>query len=120
MKDRRLCDSDYRLLTVIWDTEPVNSMELSRICEERIGWKKSTTFTLLRKLIDKKLVQNVRATVTSVVPKEEVMARETELFVKQTFNGSLPGFLVAFLGGKKLTANEADELKQLIESHIDG
>lgn len=120
MKDRRLCESDYRLLSVIWDTEPINSMELSRVCEERIGWKKSTTFTLLRKLCDKNLIQNVRATVTSVIPKEDVMARESELFIKNTFNGSLPGFLVSFLGDKKLSAAEAEELKKLIDSHIDG
>ena len=95
-------------------------MELSRVCEERIGWKKSTTFTLLRKLCDKGLIENVRATVKSVVPKDEVRAREGELFIKNTFNGCLNCFLRTYLEGKTLPADKAEELKKLIDAHVEG
>ena len=120
MRERRLCESDYRLLSVIWDTEPINSMELSRICEDRIGWKKSTTFTLLRKLCDKGLVENVRAVVKSVTPKEQVMAREADLFIKNNFNGRFGLFLKVFLEDKTLTAEKAEEFKKLIDEHVEG
>lgn len=117
MEYKRLCESDYRLMTVIWDEEPVNSTELVVCCKERLGWKKSTTYTMLRKLCQKGLAKNENATVTALVKREEVQAAESETFVEQTFGGSLPAFLVSFLGGKTLSEREVRELNELIEQH---
>lgn len=119
MAYRRLCESDFRFMCVIWDSEPVNSTALVRLCNEQLGWKKSTTYTMLRKLCEKGFAKNVNSIVTSLVSREWVRANESDLFVEQTFEGSLPGFLVAFLGGKTISPSEAEELKKLIDSHMD-
>lgn len=120
MKERRICESEYRLLCVIWDTQPINSMDLSKVCEERIGWKKSTTFTLLRKLCDKGLIKNERALVSIVVPKDEVRAGEAKLFLKQNFDSSMPDLFEAVLKGDELEAGEAEALKKIIDAHTKG
>ena len=120
MEHRRLAESDFRLMTVIWNHEPISSMKLVDACLEELGWKKSTTFTMLRKMIEKGFVKNENSTVTSLVSREEVQAEQSEIFVEQTFAGSLPGFLVAFLGGKTISDEEAEELRRLIEEHREG
>ena len=117
MDGKRLCESDYRFLRVIWDNEPLSSAKLVYLCAEQLGWKKSTTYTMLKKLCEKGMVQNQDATVTSLVLRDAVQAAESEKFVEETFSGSLPGFLVAFLGGKTISDAEADELKRLIDAH---
>lgn len=117
MEYRRLCESDYRFMNVIWDHEPINSTQLVAVCREELGWKKSTTYTMLKKMCEKGLAKNEETIVTSCVPKKEVQAAESETFVEQTFNGSLPNFLVCFLGGKTISEQEADELKSLIDQH---
>lgn len=117
MERRRLCESDYRFMDVIWDNEPVNSTKLVQLCQGKLGWKKSTTYTMLKKLCEKGFAQNENAVVTSLIPRGEVQATESELFVEQTFGGSLPNFLVSFLGGKTISQQEAAELKRLIDEH---
>ncbi len=117
MENKRLCESDYRFLSVIWDSAPVHSTRLVELCLSRLGWKKSTTYTMLRKLCEKGLVRNEDSLVTPLVSRDEVQAAESEIFVEQTFSGSLPGFLVAFLGGKTISDEEAEELKRLIDMH---
>lgn len=117
MENRRLCESDFRFMSVIWDNEPLTSMELVERCGAELGWKKSTTFTMLRKLCEKGFAKNDKSTVTSLVPREEVQKAESERFVEQTFSGSLPGFLVSFLGGKTISKDEVEELKQLIDRY---
>lgn len=117
MENKRLCDSDYRFMSIIWDNEPVPSMKLAELCRETLGWKKSTTYTMIKKLCEKGFAKNENATVTSRIPRAEVQAAESELFVEQTFAGSLPGFLVSFLGGKTISEQEAAELKRLIDEH---
>ena len=117
MKNLKLCESDYRFMCVIWENEPLPSGKLVELCKERLNWKKPTTYTILRKMCEKGLAANTDTIVTSLVPKEDVQSYASEHFVEHTFHGSLPGFLVAFLGGKKLSANEAEELKKLIDEH---
>ena len=117
MERRRICESDFRFMTVIWDNEPVTSMQLVQLCEERLGWKKSTTFTMLRKMCQKNFAKNENSVVTSIVSREQAQASESELFVEQTFAGSLPQFLVSFLGGKTISEEETEELKRLIDEH---
>lgn len=116
-ESRRLAESDFRFMCLIWDSEPVGSTRLAELAAEALGWKKSTTYTMLKKLSEKGLVRNENAVVTALVPRQRVQRIESEKFVDQTFAGSLPGFLVAFLGGKKLSSAEAEELKALIDAH---
>ncbi len=114
MEAYKLFDAEYRFLSIIWEIEPVNSTELSRICLEKLGWKKSTTFTMIRKLCERNILRNVHATVTSVIKKEQALKRESEAVIDKSFDGSLPLFLAAFLGERKISQEQAEELKRII------
>ena len=116
-KELTLCESDYRFMSVIWENEPLTSGALVEKCAGTLGWKKSTTYTMLKKLCEKGFAENEKSTVRSLIPRESVQKAESERIVEQTFSGSLPGFLVAFLGGKTISEGEAEELKRLIDSH---
>lgn len=117
MEYAKLCDSEYRFMCVVWENAPVNSGELVRLCEEALGWKKSTTYTVVRKMCEKGYIANEDAVVTVLIPKEQVQAEESQYFVERTFGGSLPGFIAAFLGGKKISTDEARVLKKMIDEH---
>lgn len=117
MEDFKLCESDFRFMSVIWDTEPVQSGDLVKLCMQRLGWKKPTTYTTLKKLCERGFAKNEDTIVTSLVPREQVQAYESNRFVERTFAGSLPGFLVSFLGGRSLSRQEAEQLKKLIDEH---
>lgn len=117
MKELRLCNSDYRFMSIVWDHAPVRSGDLVRFCQEELGWKKSTTYTEIKRLCEKGLLKSEKSVVEPLVTREEVQARESDFFIERTFGGSLPGFLTAFLGGKKLSQREAEELKQLIDRY---
>ena len=117
MEHLKLCESDYRFMTIIWDHEPVPSGKLVELCAEKLGWKKPTTYTTLKKLCDKGFAKNEETIVSSIVPREQVQAYASDHFIEHTFRGSLPGFLAAFLGGKTISDAEAEELKRLIDAH---
>ena len=117
MEHLKLCESDYRFMTVIWDHEPLPSGQLVTLCAEQLGWKKPTTYTTLRKLCEKGFAKNENTIVTALIPREQVQAYASEHFVEHTFAGSLPGFLASFLGGKTISQREAEELKNLIDAH---
>ena len=117
MEQLHLCESDYRFMTIVWDHQPLPSGKLVELCAQKLGWKKSTTYTVLKKLCEKGLAANRDSTVTALVPREQVQAYASEHFVEQTFAGSLPGFLAAFLGGKTISEGEAAQLKALIDQH---
>lgn len=117
MENLKLCESDYRFMTVIWDHEPLPSGRLVELCAEKLGWKKATTYTTLKKLCEKGFASNTNTIVTSIIPREQVQAYASDHFVEHTFKGSLPGFLAAFLGGKTISEEEAAELKRLIDCH---
>ena len=120
MEPLKLCESDYRFMTVIWESEPLPSGELVELCAQKLGWKKSTTYTTLKKLCEKGFAQNENTVVSALIPRERVQAYESEKFVERAFDGSLPSFLAAFLGGKTITEQEAAELKRLIDEHKEG
>lgn len=109
----KLFDGEFRLMEVLWDNEPVNSTRLVHLCEERLNWNKSTTYTVLRKLCQKGAAKNEKATVTTLCTRQQVIrAQGDELAGKA---GGISPFLVAFLSGRKLSAQEAQELKDLID-----
>lgn len=120
MESYHLCDSEYRFMQVVWEAAPVGSGRLVELCRERLGWKKSTTYTVLKKLCEKGLLRNESSTVTVLAPRETVTAEAAEEFVDRAFGGSLPGFLTAFMSGRKLTEEEAEHLKRLIDAHKEG
>ncbi len=117
MENLKLCESDYRFMSIVWENEPIHSGKLVELCKEKLGWKKPTTYTTLKKLQEKGFAQNKDTIVTSLIPQKDVQIFASEHFVNQTFQGSLPKFLVAFLGGKTISESEAEELKKLIDEH---
>lgn len=115
----KLHDAEYRFMIHVWENEPIKSTELSKICDEKLGWKKSTTFNMIRKLVDKGMIQNTSAVVSSLTKKEDVQKFESENIIEGTFGGSLPSFVTAYLGSKKISKKEALELKIIIEEASD-
>jgi predicted transcriptional regulator len=113
----KLCESDFKFMCVIWENEPMPSRKLVEICNDELGWKKSTTYTTLKKMCDKGFALNKDTIVTSLIDKQEVQAYASNNFIEKSFAGSLPSFLVSFLGNKKISDKEADELKRLIDSY---
>lgn len=120
MQDLKLCESDYRFMRVVWESEPVGSGRLVELCAEKLGWKKSTTYTVLRKLVERGFLKNEDSVVSALVSRQRAQAYESKYFVEKTFDKSLPQFLVSFLGGKTISENEAEELKRLIDLHREG
>lgn len=115
MKEYRLAETEARFAELIWQREPISSPELVRLCEKEFKWKKSTTYTVLKKLCDRGIFRNEKAVVTSLISREEFFSYKSRKFVEDSFGGSIPRFLAAFMGGKKLTAQEAEEIKKLID-----
>lgn len=120
MENLKLCESDYRFMAVVWDAAPVPSGELVKLCRDKLGWKKSTTYTVLRKLAERGFLKNEGSIVTALIPKEQVQAFESSYVVERTFGGSLPAFIAAFTKGRKLTERETDELQALIDASRKG
>lgn len=117
MEDYQIWDSEYRFMCIVWANAPVGSGKLVELCAAELGWKKSTTYNAIRKMCEKGLIQNENACVSALVPKERVQTAESGAFVARTFAGSLPQFLAAFLSGRALSEQEAEELKALIDAH---
>lgn len=113
----RLCESDFRFMCVVWENEPVSSHDLVLKCNEQLGWKKSTTYTVLKKMSEKGFAKNEGSVITSLVAKKDVQKYESNRVVNTSFDGSLPSFLASFFGGKKISENEAQELKRLIDNY---
>ena len=115
MDTPKIFDSELRFCEILWAHEPVKSSELVRLCADELGWKKSTTYTVIKRLTERGVVHTEDAVVTALVNREDVQSAESRAFVERNFSGSLPGFLSAFVGGKGLTAAEADELRRMID-----
>lgn len=120
MDTPKIFESEYRFCQILWEHEPVSSTELVKLCREALGWKKSTTYTVLKKLVEKGVLRNENAMVTAAVPKEEILREESRAVVDRTFEGSLPSFLAHFMGGKTISDAEADELKAIIDRFREG
>lgn len=118
MEAYKLFDAEFKFVSLIWEHEPINSTELVKLCLEKLGWKKSTTYTVLRKLCERGILRNQNAIVTTLIKREEAQKYESEALIEKAFDGSLPQFLTAFLGKKKITAIEAEELECIIKGAI--
>jgi len=111
----RLGVIESKFADIIWNNEPLGSGELVKLAQNELEWKKSTTYTVLRKLCSRGIFRNVNGTVTSCISKEEFYAKQSKQYVEEEFGGSLPAFLAAFTSGKKLSKNEADEIRKMID-----
>lgn len=117
MAELLLSESEYRLMDVIWRNAPVESGKLVKLCEAELNWKKSTTYTMLRRVMTKGMVRNDDSLVSVLIPRDRVQRFASERIVSNTFGGSLPSFLTAFLGDRTLSDSEADELIGLIDKY---
>ena len=115
MSDKTLGAVEARFADLIWQREPISSGELVRLCEKELNWKKSTTYTVLRRLCEREIFRNADGVVTSLISKKDFYAQKSESFEEEHFSGSLPAFFAAFTARKKLSAKEIAELEALIE-----
>ncbi len=120
MADIQLGVVESRFADLIWESEPVTSGDVVKMAESTLGWKKSTTFTVLRRLCEKGLFKNEKGTVTSLISKQDFYSLQSEQFVEETFGGSLPAFLAAFTKRKKLTEAEIEELRKMVNDYKEG
>lgn len=117
MDDMKLGAIESRFANMIWEREPIPSGELVKLCAEQLQWKKSTTYTVLRKLCERGIFRNEDGQVSSVLSREEFYALQSEKYVADSFQGSLPAFLAAFTQRKSLTREEIDEIRRMIDTH---
>lgn len=116
MAEYKLGEVESVFADIIWSNEPLSSRRLAELALERLDWKRTTTYTILKRLCDRGLFRNEGGTVTSLVSRDEFYARQSEQFVEETFQGSLPAFLAAFGSRKKLSEAEIDELQKVIDA----
>ena len=116
METPKIFESEYRFCLILWDNEPVNSGKLVQLAKDGLGWSKATTYTVIRRLCERGVLRNENTIVTSLISKEEAQKSRLEEMVEETFEGSMPAFIAAFSKTKKLTRQEVDQLKSLIDS----
>ncbi len=117
MADLTMGVAESKFADIIWQNEPITSTELWKKCESELGWKKSTTFTVLKRLCDKGIFKNDSGAVLSLISRDEFYSAQSQQFVDDAFNGSLPAFLAAFTKRKSLSAEEIKDLKRLIDEY---
>ena len=115
MAEYKLGEVEMKFAEIIWNNEPLSSGELAKLCQEELSWKKSTTYTILKRVCERGLFQNDGGVVTSLVSKQEFLSKQSTQFVEETFGGSLPGFVAAVTAGKKLSKEEVEQLQEIIE-----
>ncbi len=116
-KNLKLFDAEYRFACIVWENEPIQSRQLAKLCEQQLGWKRPTTYTVLRKLCERGIMKNDNAIVTTLVKKAEVHQYESNTIIERTFDGSLPSFITSFLKDKTLSHEEAEKIKNLIDGY---
>ncbi|MBP3672472.1 MAG: BlaI/MecI/CopY family transcriptional regulator [Oscillospiraceae bacterium] len=115
METPKVFESEYRFCLILWENEPIKSKELVKLCQERLGWKSTTTYTVIKRLSERGVLKNENTVVTSLVSKEEVQAAELNEMVEKTFEGSLPAFVAAFTKYQKISEKELDEVQAMID-----
>ena len=111
----KVFESEYRFCLILWKNEPINSTKLAKLCAEELGWSRTTTYTVIKRLSERGVVKNENATVTSLVSKEEVQRAEMDEMMEKTFEGSVPAFLAAFCKRQALSDAEIEEIRRIIE-----
>lgn len=111
----KIHEGEYRFCLILWENEPIQSAQLAQLCKEQLGWSRTTTYTIIRRLTDRGVVKSENAIVSSVVKKEEVQLSEMNELVEKTFEGSLPAFIAAFARRQKLSEEDVEALRRLIE-----
>jgi predicted transcriptional regulator len=117
MKEYVLTDNEFRFAELVWKKEPIPSGDLVKLCEEEFGWKKSTTYTVLKKLCVNRILKNEEAIVTALISREEYHQIRSEEFIGDNYEGSLPKFIAAFMDRRKLTKKQIDEIKEIIDNY---
>lgn len=120
MDTPKVFESEYRFCLILWEHEPIKSSELVKLCEEQLGWKPTTTYTVIKRLSERGVVQNDHTVVTSLVSKDQVQAAEIQEMVDKTFEGSLPAFIAAFTKHQKISDAELDAVQEMIDRYRKG
>ena len=107
-----------KFVELVWAKEPIGSGELVKLCSEEFDWKKSTTYTVIKKLCEKGILKNEDGVVTTLISRERFFAKKSRQFVEESFQGSLPAFIAAFCSGRKLTKKDAEEIQKMIDSYM--
>ena len=115
MSSPKIFESEYRFCLILWEHEPVKSTELARLCKEQLGWSKTTTYTVIKRLSERGVVQNENTIVHSLISKEEAQLSELDELVEKKFEGSLPAFIAAFARRQELSDAEIEEIRRIIE-----
>lgn len=113
----KIFESEYRFCLLLWEKEPIKSSELVALCKEKLGWKPTTTYTVIKRLSERGVVKNENTVVTSLVSKDEIQAEEIDELVKKKFEGSLPAFVAAFAKHRTLSAKDIDEMQKMIDAY---
>ena len=113
----KIHESEYKFCLLLWEHEPVKSKELVRLCQERLGWKSTTTYTVIKRLSERGILKNENTVVTSLVSKDQVQKAEIDELVEKKFEGSLPAFVAAFTRHQKMSDREVDELQAMIDRY---
>ena len=111
----KIHEGEYRFCLILWEREPVTAVELAKLCQEQLGWKRTTTYTVIKRLGEKGVLQNEGGTVTSLISKDAVQANEIGELVEKTFEGSLPAFVAAFTRHRDISEAELDEVQRMID-----
>ncbi len=120
METPKIFESEYRFCLILWEHEPIKSTELVRLCSEQLGWKPTTTYTVIKRLSERGVIKNENTVVSALVSKAEAQAAEIDEMVQKTFEGSLPAFIAAFTKNKKLTNAEIDAIQEMIDQYRKG
>lgn len=120
MDTPKVFESEYRFCLILWENEPVKSSKLVDLCKEQLGWKPTTTYTVIKRLSERGVLKNENTVVTSLVSKDEVQAAELNEMVEKTFEGSLPAFIAAFTKHQRISAAEIDAVQQMIDRYRKG
>ena len=120
METPKIFESEYRFCLILWEQEPVKSSELVKLCAQQLGWKPTTTYTVIKRLSERGVLKNENSVVTSLVSKDQAQAAELNEMVERTFEGSLPAFIAAFTKHQKLSEKEIDAVQQMIDAYRKG
>ena len=120
MDTPKVFESEYRFCLILWEHEPIKSSKLVELCKEQLGWKPTTTYTVIKRLSERGVLKNENTIVTSLVTKEDVQATELNEMVEKTFEGSLPAFIAAFTKHQKISDADINALQQMIDNYRKG